>query len=409
MACTDPAAPLTALVPRGRYLPTGELVDEIVLVGGATHMVAVRKLVSNLFEVDPRRTVDPMQAVALGAAVHAGVLSGEVHGVRVLQSWQAKLGRLLDAADDTVDKKGEPGAAAATAGGVAATAAGGVSAAGGAAASGSPDDVDVVVLVEEGGDDADEADEAAEEAAAAAAWMAAQGLSGDATAETAEPPSTSVDSDGDTADVPSDAPSAHATPEVAEAGEVSEATAVDERASASEHGDPAEGADVSADLEVAISADEGNISPGEIARINRLFGAFGGKEGGINLDSAGTPAGGKRSGGETAGGAGGVGEGLAAGGAGTGVGEDGSLDAALAAMELLYGDAADAAGSLGDGGSAYQEDDQEDEEDEEVADDEERLHEEVADDEELLPAAKRAEIDALFRSFGGKEGRLGDE
>lgn len=38
----------------------------------------------------------PPQAVALGAAVHAGVLSGEVQGVRVLQAWQAELGRMLD-------------------------------------------------------------------------------------------------------------------------------------------------------------------------------------------------------------------------------------------------------------------------------------------------------------------------
>ena len=56
----------------------------------------VRKLVSNLFGVDPRRTVDPMLAVALGAAAHAGMLSGEVAGVRVLQAWQAELGRMLE-------------------------------------------------------------------------------------------------------------------------------------------------------------------------------------------------------------------------------------------------------------------------------------------------------------------------
>ncbi|MEC8552897.1 MAG: Hsp70 family protein, partial [Pseudomonadota bacterium] len=73
-------------------------VDEVVMVGGATHMVAVRKLVANLFGVDPRRTVDPMQAVALGAAAHCGVLTGEVRNVRVLQAWQAELGRLLDVA-----------------------------------------------------------------------------------------------------------------------------------------------------------------------------------------------------------------------------------------------------------------------------------------------------------------------
>lgn len=79
-----------------KNLPLGTPVDEIVMVGGASKMTAVRKLVTNLFGVDPRRTVDPMQAVALGAALQAGILSGEVQGMRVLQTWQADLGRILD-------------------------------------------------------------------------------------------------------------------------------------------------------------------------------------------------------------------------------------------------------------------------------------------------------------------------
>lgn len=73
----------------------GAPVDQIVMVGGASKMVAVRKLVRNLFGVDPRRTVDPMQAVALGAAVQAGILNGEVRNMRVLQTWQADVGRIL--------------------------------------------------------------------------------------------------------------------------------------------------------------------------------------------------------------------------------------------------------------------------------------------------------------------------
>lgn len=97
---------------RQKYLPTGQLVDEIVLVGGATHMVGVRKLVANLFGVDPRRTVDPMQAVALGAAVQAGVLSGEVSGVRVLQSWQASLGRMMETAEAAKAEEAEAAKAA---------------------------------------------------------------------------------------------------------------------------------------------------------------------------------------------------------------------------------------------------------------------------------------------------------
>ena len=56
----------------------------------------MRKLVTNLFGVTPRRTVDPMEAVAVGAAIQAGVLSGELTGVRVRQAWQAELGRIAE-------------------------------------------------------------------------------------------------------------------------------------------------------------------------------------------------------------------------------------------------------------------------------------------------------------------------
>lgn len=142
------------LRPEGRqkYLPTGDAVDEVILVGGATHMVAVRKLVANVFGVDPRRTVDPMQAVALGAAVHAGVLAGEVGGTRVLQAWQAQLGRML-----------EPG--------------------GGGEESAASDDVsDLVGELSDGTqpsegaaeEESQDAAESAEEEAAVAAWLAAQ-------------------------------------------------------------------------------------------------------------------------------------------------------------------------------------------------------------------------------------------
>jgi len=88
-----------ALLPSGKrtYLPRGEPLAEVVLVGGATQMAAVRKLVANLFGIDPRRTVAPMEAVALGAAVHAGMLAGALPG-HVMQAWQAELGRLMEGA-----------------------------------------------------------------------------------------------------------------------------------------------------------------------------------------------------------------------------------------------------------------------------------------------------------------------
>ena len=99
------AAALLPDGPREKPLPRGAAVDEIVMVGGATHMVAVRKLVTNLFGVAPRRTVDPMHAVALGAAIQAGIHSGEVRGVRVMQPWQAQLGRMMDAWDEGGDEE----------------------------------------------------------------------------------------------------------------------------------------------------------------------------------------------------------------------------------------------------------------------------------------------------------------
>jgi hypothetical protein len=55
---------------RLRLFPAGKrVVDTVILVGGATRMPAVRRLLEVTFGVEPRRTVDPDEAVALGAAV----------------------------------------------------------------------------------------------------------------------------------------------------------------------------------------------------------------------------------------------------------------------------------------------------------------------------------------------------
>ncbi|MGB1698002.1 MAG: molecular chaperone DnaK [Thermoplasmatota archaeon] len=53
-------------------------VDKVILVGGPTRIPMVQKFVSSVFGKEAVRGVDPMQCVALGAAVQAGVLSGEV-------------------------------------------------------------------------------------------------------------------------------------------------------------------------------------------------------------------------------------------------------------------------------------------------------------------------------------------
>ena len=53
-------------------------ITHVVLVGGTTRMPIVRKKVEELFGKKPKRNVDPMECVAIGAAIQAGVLSGDI-------------------------------------------------------------------------------------------------------------------------------------------------------------------------------------------------------------------------------------------------------------------------------------------------------------------------------------------
>ena len=75
----------------------GRPLSRIVLVGGATRMPAVGRLLSTLTGVVPQRTVNPDEAVALGCAVQVGVLDGTggPGGLQVLTPWQAALIRGL--------------------------------------------------------------------------------------------------------------------------------------------------------------------------------------------------------------------------------------------------------------------------------------------------------------------------
>jgi molecular chaperone DnaK len=59
-------------------------VDEVVLVGGMTRMPRVQELVRKLFSKEPNRSVNPDEVVAIGAAVQAGVLGGEVKDLLLL-------------------------------------------------------------------------------------------------------------------------------------------------------------------------------------------------------------------------------------------------------------------------------------------------------------------------------------
>jgi len=59
-------------------------VDEVVLVGGQTRMPAVQNLVKGIFGKEPHKGVNPDEVVAVGAAIQAGVLGGEVRDILLL-------------------------------------------------------------------------------------------------------------------------------------------------------------------------------------------------------------------------------------------------------------------------------------------------------------------------------------
>jgi molecular chaperone DnaK len=70
----------------------GKGVAEVILVGGQTRMPKVQEKVKQIFGLEPRRDVNPDEAVAVGAAVQAGVLSGEVKDVLLLDVTPLSLG-----------------------------------------------------------------------------------------------------------------------------------------------------------------------------------------------------------------------------------------------------------------------------------------------------------------------------
>ena len=67
-------------------------IDEVVLVGGMTRMPAVREAVISLFGKEPHQGVNPDEVVAIGAAIQAGVLQGDVHDILLLDVTPLTLG-----------------------------------------------------------------------------------------------------------------------------------------------------------------------------------------------------------------------------------------------------------------------------------------------------------------------------
>jgi molecular chaperone DnaK len=69
-----------------------EDIDEVILVGGSTRIPAVIDLVRKFFKKEPNRSVNPDEAVAIGAAIQGGILAGEVKDVLLLDVTPLSLG-----------------------------------------------------------------------------------------------------------------------------------------------------------------------------------------------------------------------------------------------------------------------------------------------------------------------------
>jgi molecular chaperone DnaK len=66
--------------------------DEVILVGGSTRIPAVQKIVKDIFGIEPNKSVNPDEAVAVGAAIQAGIIGGEIKDVLLLDVIPLSLG-----------------------------------------------------------------------------------------------------------------------------------------------------------------------------------------------------------------------------------------------------------------------------------------------------------------------------
>jgi len=69
-----------------------EEIDEVILVGGSTRIPAVIDIVRKIFKKEPNKSVNPDEAVALGAAIQGGILAGDVKDVLLLDVTPLSLG-----------------------------------------------------------------------------------------------------------------------------------------------------------------------------------------------------------------------------------------------------------------------------------------------------------------------------
>ena len=83
-------APITKAL-KDAGLHKGE-VDKVILVGGPTRMPSVQKIFEDFLGKKPERSIDPMECVAMGAAVQGGILTGEVENLLLLDVTPLSLG-----------------------------------------------------------------------------------------------------------------------------------------------------------------------------------------------------------------------------------------------------------------------------------------------------------------------------
>ncbi|GAB4275161.1 MAG: molecular chaperone DnaK [Candidatus Rifleibacteriota bacterium] len=67
-------------------------IDHIIMVGGPTRMPIIQRMLKDIFGKEPERGIDPMECVAMGAAIQAGILQGEVKDVLLLDVTPLSLG-----------------------------------------------------------------------------------------------------------------------------------------------------------------------------------------------------------------------------------------------------------------------------------------------------------------------------
>merc|ERR1711982_85059 len=67
-------------------------INEVVLVGGSTRIPAIQRLVQSITNKKPNKTVNPDEVVAIGAAIQAGILAGEIKDILLLDVTPLSLG-----------------------------------------------------------------------------------------------------------------------------------------------------------------------------------------------------------------------------------------------------------------------------------------------------------------------------